>query len=108
MESLINIGIWAAIIMVVIAALASIVLPLVNAIGHPKSLLKTGIGIVIIVALFLITWSIADNEVTAKYLNFGVNDNISKLIGGSLLLMYVLFALAIVGIIVSEINKALK
>lgn len=108
METFIDIGIWAAIIMVGIAALASIILPLVNAISHPKSLVKAGIGVVALLVLFLITWSISGSEVTGKYLSFGVDESTSKLLGGSLILMYVLFVLAVIGIVVSEINKALK
>lgn len=108
MESFINIALWVAMIMVIVAALAAIVLPLINSISHPKSLIKSGIGVVGIGILFLICWSIADNEVTNKYLDFGVNETRSKLVGGSLLMMYVLFVLAIVGIVFSEINKALR
>lgn len=108
MESFINIALWVAMIMVIVAALAAIVMPLINSLSHPKSLLKTGIAIVALLVLFLITWGISGSEVTNTYIEFGVNETSSKLVGGSLMLMYVLFVLAVIGIVFSEINKALK
>lgn len=108
MESFIDIALWVAMIMVLIAALAAIILPLINSISHPKSLIKSGIGVVGIAILFLICWSIADNEVTNRYIDFGVNATSSKLVGGTLILMYVLFVSALIGIVFSEINKAFR
>lgn len=108
MESFINIALWVAMIMVAIAALAAIVLPLINSLSHPKSLIRSAIGVVALIVLFVITWSIADSSVTNAYIEFGVNETSSKFVGGSLMLMYVLFIIAVIGIVFSEINKAIK
>ncbi|MBL3655628.1 hypothetical protein [Fulvivirga sediminis] len=108
METFVDIALWVAMAMVAIAGIAAIVLPLINSFSNPKSLLKSAIGVVGIAVLFLITWSVAGSEVTNRYIEFGVNESISKLVGGVLLLMYALFGIACVGIVVTEINKALK
>ncbi|UII24575.1 hypothetical protein LVD15_14715 [Fulvivirga maritima] len=108
METFVDIALWVAMAMVAIAGIAAIVLPLINSFSNPKSLLKSAIGVVGIAVLFLITWSVAGNEVTNRYIEFGVNESSSKLVGGVLLLMYVLFGIACVGIVITEINKALK
>lgn len=108
MDTFINIALWVAMGMVVIAALASILLPLINSLSNPKSLLKSAIGVVALLVLFLIAWSISGNEVTNTYVNFGVDATGSKLVGGCLILMWILVFIALIGVVVSEINKAIK
>ncbi|UII23683.1 hypothetical protein [Fulvivirga ligni] len=108
MDTFINIALWVAMGMVVIAALASIFLPLINSLSNPKSLLKSAIGVVALLVLFLIAWAISGNEVTNTYVNFGLDATGSKLVGGCLILMWILLVIALIGVIVSEINKAIK
>lgn len=108
MESFINIAIWVAFALVLIAIIAAVVLPLINSLSNPKSLLKSGIGVVVIVVVFLIGWAISGNEVTARYASNGINATSSQLVGGALVTMYILFVVAVIGVVFSEINKALK
>lgn len=108
MESFIDIALWAAIVMVVIGALAAIIMPLINSLSHPKSLLKPVIGIVVLGLLFLITWAIADSEMGRGFAEAGITPGTVKVVGACLMTMYVLFIVAIIGIIFSEINKAIK
>ena len=108
METFVNIAIPLALIMVGLAALLSIALPLIKSLGEPKVLVKSLIGVALIVVVFLIGWALAGNEVTAKYASFGINETSSKLVGGALTTMYILFVLAVIGIVYSEFNKALK
>ena len=106
MESIIvNYGIPAAFILLIIAALAAIILPLVSAFSNPRALLKSAIGIAVLAVVFLIGWSLSTPEV---YAQFGVSEATSKIIGGALITMYILFALAILGIIASEIYKIVQ
>lgn len=108
MESIIDIGLWIAMGMVVIAALAAIVLPIINSLSHPKTLVKSAVGIAAIVIVYLICWSIAGDEVSRRFIESGLTPSVSKFSGGLLMTMYVLFIVAIIGIVFSEINKALK
>jgi hypothetical protein len=106
MENIIvNYGIPAAFILLALAALAAILLPLINSINNPRSLLKSAIGIAALVVIFLIGWSLSTAEMNAQ---FNVTESTSKVIGGALTTMYILFGLAILGIILSEINKIVQ
>ena len=53
-EQWIDIGLYAAYILMGVAAVAAIVMNLVNSLGNPKSLLKSGIGIVLLGLIFFI------------------------------------------------------
>lgn len=104
----IDIGLYVSYGLLLIAAIAAVVLPLINSISHPKSLLKSGIGIVAIALLFIIGYIVSDSAVSAKYTTLGVGEGESKFVGGALITMYILFIIAIVGIVITELNKAIK
>jgi hypothetical protein len=104
----IDIGLYVSYGLLLIAAIAAIILPLINSFSNPKSLVKSGIGIAVIVILFVIGYIIADSGVTTKYTTLGVGEGESKFVGGALLTMYMLFIIAIVGIVITELNKAIK
>ena len=94
--------------MVIVSAVLALGFPLWIASKNPKSLIGTGIGLGSILVLFLVAWLLSSNEVYASYAEFGVDESLSKLIGGMLNLVYLLVGLAIFGIIYSEITKSLK
>jgi hypothetical protein len=94
--------------LVIIATLAAIILPLINAFGDPKGLLKSLIGVAVLVVLYFISYALASNEVTPVYTRFAVGPELSKIVGGSLILMYILLLIAIVGIVYTEIVKLVK
>lgn len=94
--------------LLVIAALASLILPLVSALGNPKSLVKTGAGLVILIVLYGISYAISGSEVTEVYTKFGVDSSSSKIIGGVLTMMYLLLFVVVIGIVYTEISKLLK
>jgi len=95
-------------ILVLGAAVAAIVLPMINAIGDPSTLVRGGIGVGALLLFFLISVGIAGNEVTDVYTKFGVDAGMSKRIGGTLIMVYILFILSFAGIIFSEVHKILK
>ncbi|MGK7397751.1 MAG: hypothetical protein ACNS62_24465 [Candidatus Cyclobacteriaceae bacterium M3_2C_046] len=102
-------GLYAGYILMIVAALAAIVLPLINAISNPKSLIKGVVGIVFLGVIFIIGYALAGSEVTQAYITQGVTESsASKLIGGALITMYILVAIAIVGIVFTEIVKLVK
>ena len=94
--------------LVIIAALAAIVMPLINALGNPRALLMSGIGVLVLVVLYFVSYGISGSEVTAVYTKFNVGPDLSKLIGGSLIMMYLLLFIAITGIVYTEISKILR
>ena len=105
-----DIILYVSYLLIAIGAVMAIVMPLINSLDNPKSLLKTGVGIVAIVVLFVIAYAIADNEVLPRYAvaPFNLTPVLSQLVGGILITVYFLFGFAILGIIVTEINKLTK
>jgi hypothetical protein len=94
--------------LVIIAAVAAIILPLINALGNPQSLLKSGLGVVAIVALYFIAYAFSGSEVTQQYSKYEVGPELSKIVGGTLIMAYLLLGFAIVGIVFTEFNKIFK
>ena len=103
-----DIFLYLAYIMVIFAALAAIVLPLINSIGNPQSLVKSGIGVLAIVAIYFLAYAFSGSEVTQAYSKYNVGPELSKMVGGSLIMAYLLLGIAIIGIVFTEFNKILK
>lgn len=93
-----------------IGAVVSILLPLINSLDQPKTLLKTGLSIVVVLVLFFICYSISTNEVLPKFESepFNLTPGMSQAVGGLLITTYVLTIVAMAGIVLTEINKGLK
>jgi hypothetical protein len=91
--------------MVILAAAATVILPLYNSIGQPKTLVTGGIGIAGLLVIFLIGWALSGSEVTPIYRSFGVEETGSKVIGGMLTSMYILTWICVGGIIYSEVKQ---
>lgn len=93
-----------------IGAVISILLPLIKSLDEPKSLLKTGLSIVAILVLFFICYSISSNEVLPKFEGepFNLTPAMSQVVGGLMITTYVLTLVALVGIVFTEVNKAIK
>ncbi|PRY84567.1 hypothetical protein CLW00_11928 [Mongoliibacter ruber] len=106
----IDIFLYVAEIMIIIGAILAIVMPLIKSIGDPGSLIKTGAAVVALAVVFFVMYSIADNEVTARFAAdpFNLTPGLSQFVGGALLTTYVLFFVALLGIVFTEINKAIK
>ncbi|TDK49579.1 hypothetical protein [Algoriphagus formosus] len=96
--------------LVIAGAFFAIVLPLIKSLDNPKSLLKTVVGIIGIVVLFFIAYSISSNEVLPKFEAdpFNLTPSGSQFVGGMLITTYVLAIVALVGIVFTELNKAIK
>lgn len=96
--------------LVVLGAVVSIVLPLIKSLEDPKSLVKTGLGVVAILVLFFICYSISSNEVLPKFEGepFNLTPAMSQMVGGLMITTYVLTIVALVGIVLTELNKAIK
>lgn len=104
----IDIALYISYIMVIVAALGAIILPLIQAAGDPKSLIKSGAGFVAIVAVFVIAYVISGNEVTPAYQPFDVDPGESKLIGGAIITSYLLIFIALGSIIYTEVSNLVR
>lgn len=105
-----DIVLYAAQILIVLGVILAIVMPLIKSLDDPQSLIKTGAAVVILVVIFFIAYSVAGNEVNPKYAGdpFNITPTSSKFVGGALITTYVLFIIAILGIVFTEINKAIR
>jgi hypothetical protein len=103
--NLVDIALYLSYGLIIVAALGATILPLINSLGDPGSLIKTGAGIIGLLVIFFIAYAIAGNEVTPLYATHGVNASLSKWVGGALITMYVLFIIALLSIIITEVSK---
>lgn len=106
---IIQIGLIFTYVLLGVGVVAVIIMPLVQALtSDPKSLLKSAMGLGAILVIYLIGYALASNEVTAKYIEFGVDSTTSKLVGGLLITMYILITGALGGIIFTEFHNVAK
>ncbi len=104
----IDIALIGSYILVGIALIAAIVLPLINALDDLSSLAMSAVGILILLVIFGLGYAISGDEVTAVYTKYNVDAGLSKLVGGSLIMMYLLTGVALAGIVYTEISKIVK
>lgn len=117
-EQLVDLGLYAAYILLGVAAVAAIVMNLVNSFSNPKSLVKSGIGVVLLVVIFFIGYSMAPAEfgaTTTKALESANMDPTSdqavtvyRLVGGAMTTTLALVIIAIVGLIYSSIARIVR
>ena len=108
-QMIVNVGIIVAYILIVIGVVTAIVFPLINAMSEPKNLVKSGIGVVAILIVFGIGYALSDSSLTTKFIQSGVEtENLSKVIGGALTMVYLLMGVAIIGIVYTEFSKVFK
>ncbi len=105
---LIDFGMYAAYLFFGVAAVAAIVLPAINLAKSPAGLVKSLMGIGGLAVLFVVAYALSGDEVSQKAAAFGITPGTSKMIGAGLVLFYLVLFISLIGVIFSEINKALK
>ena len=105
-----DIMLYATYLLAVVGTILSIVMPLLKSLDDPKGLMKSGLGVLGLAALFFICYALSGNEVLAKFEGapFNLTPGMSQLIGGMLVMTYILTVIAIVSIVVTELTKAVK
>ncbi|MBL7851953.1 MAG: hypothetical protein JNN04_13715 [Cyclobacteriaceae bacterium] len=106
--NLISWGLYFSYFLFAIALISGIILPLIKSIQSPKELLKSAAGVVVLVVVFVVAYSISGDEVTLSTASYGVTPSSSKLIGGGLITLYIIFLVAVAGLVYSMVNSALK
>ncbi|WP_448518464.1 hypothetical protein [Rhodoflexus sp.] len=95
-------------ILLFIAVAAAVILPIIKSLSQPKTLIRSGIGIGILLLLFFVCYVVADDTVLKNKAYEGISENTSKMIGASLLMLYTMFIAAIVAVVYSEVSKFFK
>jgi hypothetical protein len=105
---MIDVGLYAAYALMIVGVVTAIVLPLMNILKSPGEIKKALYGIIGFVVLFGISYFLSGSNVTADQVAKGITEYTSKMVGAGLTMFYLVFAVAIIGLIYSEISKALK
>ena len=115
LEQLVDIGLIAAYILIVLAAVSAVVMGLINSFGNPKTLIKSAGGVVLLVVIFFIGYLAAPAEFgasTAKAMEAASIDPTAdsarttfKIIGGAMTTTLILIIVAVVGLIYSSIAR---
>jgi MFS-type transporter involved in bile tolerance (Atg22 family) len=95
-------------IMVIVAAVSAVLFSVLNMVTNPKNIIRAGISVAIIGVLFLIAYSMSGNEVTTEYAKFNIDPDTSKLVGGTLIMSYLLLGITVVGLFYTEVVKIVK
>ncbi|HEY4653170.1 MAG TPA: hypothetical protein VIH22_01580 [Cyclobacteriaceae bacterium] len=101
-------GLYFVYTLLIVAVIAAVVLPLVKAVQSPATLLRSLYSVVALLVLFGIAYAVSDSSVRPTWGVLGIGEGGSKLIGAGLITFYVVMVIAFLGLIASEINKALK
>ncbi len=99
---MVDIGLIAAYVLIVLCALAAILIPLIQSFSDPKTLVKSAIGLGAVVVVFLIGFALADSNTE------GTTETTSKMVGAGIISMYIFILLALAGILFTEISKIFK
>ncbi len=104
-----NYGLYLAYLLTIVGVVLAVVLPLIKSLDEPKNLIASAVGVGILLVIYGIGYALSDSEITARYIEVGVEDpGVSKMIGGLLTMVYILLGIAAVGIAYTELNKAIK
>ena len=107
-ERLITIGMYLAYILIAVAAISSIVFPLIQTFGNLKKAKNGLIGFAVLVVVLVFAYLVSPAETGAFYDKFKISPNASKLIGGGLLATYIVFAGVVASILYAEVAKRFK
>lgn len=105
---MIDFGLYFMYALLIVAILTAVGLPLANALKSPAQFFKSLIGVLALVVLFGICYAISDSTVKPAWAVLGLSSTTVKLVGAGLLTFYTVIVVAVIGLIFSEINKALN
>jgi hypothetical protein len=101
-------GLYICYIIFGIAVISALGLALINTIKNPGTLVKSGIGIGVLVVVLVISYALSDSEVSAIAKALGEGPSSVKWIGAGLIMFYIALFAAIIGLVYNEISKAFK
>ncbi len=109
-NTLINIGMYITYILAVVAIAAMLFFSLMHIFADLKKQKTTLIGLGALVVIFIISYIIASGTDVPQELfdKVGLSSGTSKLIGASLIPVYILGVLSVLAIIYSEVSRAFK
>lgn len=101
-------SLYLAYAMTIIAVVIAPLLALLTSLNDKQALIKGGLSIAAAGILFFIAYLMADSEVTTMYAKFNIGPDMSKIIGGSLIMSYLLSGIIFIALVYTEVVKAFK
>lgn len=110
MESLANIGIIVSYILIVLAVGAALLLPLIYFVRNfdLKKAKGSFIGLGVLLAIFLISFATSSGEAGEVVEKFGISTTTFKIIGGSIVMTYILIVAAFLIAVYTEATNRIK
>lgn len=99
----VDIGLIASYLLIALCALAAIGIPLFQSLDNPKTLIKSGAGVGILVVVFFVSYAFSEGTATAE-----VSAGTSRMAGAALVSTYVFFFGALIGIVYTEVSKIIS
>ncbi len=105
---IIEIFLYLTYLLIGVAVVAAVVLPLINVAGNPKALMRSGMGILGLIVLFFVGYALSSGDLLPTSVENGVTSSGQKMIGGLIILTYILTVIAVLGIALSGLFKSFK
>ncbi|KAF0200545.1 MAG: hypothetical protein FD170_3431 [Bacteroidetes bacterium] len=104
----INIGLYLAYALMAVAAISAIAFPIIQTFGDLKKAKGGLLGFGLLIVILLIAFLLSPTETGPFYEKHSISPQLSKVIAGSLLATYLVFAGAIINILYAEVAKWFK
>ena len=108
MDSLINIGIILTYVMVILGAAVALYFGIMKLIQNGENAKKTIYTILCLLAICIISYFIASDEVLSSFEKYDITSGASKQVGMGLYIFYLLAFGGIASILFAEFSKAFK
>ncbi len=107
-ETLIDISLYITYALFLVAAAAAVLFPLFYLVKHPKEAKGALAGLGALVVIFVLAYVLSGDEVRTVYAKFGVDAAQSKLIGSTLIALYMLGIGAVAAAVYAEVSRFFK
>ena len=105
---MIDLGLYTVYVLLIGAVVLAIGMSIANGAQNPKSFITALYSIGALLVLAIICYVATNPHVTPQQASKGFTDGEVKFISAGLIMFYIVLAVAVIGLIYSEINKALK
>lgn len=101
-------GLYAGYLLFAVAIGSAIGMSVLNTLKSPKEFKKVLYALIAVGVLFGVSYGLSGSEVNTVQAAKGLTESTSKLVGSGLIMFYLISVVAVLGLVYSEINKAIK
>lgn len=89
--------------------LLALLFPIINIIAQPKKLIRTLIGVIVLVIVGVIAYALSKNELSAfKLMEYNISESFSRQIGAAIIVTYIIALGSVVAVFYAEISNLFK